>query len=365
MPPLAASLVLFSTLLHASWNLLAKHGSGAPALFPRVLLAIAIPGLLLGLLGEWRSCALLPEVWPFLLAAGAFQAAYFLGLTMGYRAGDLSLVYPLVRALPVLLVGVFDVLRGRVPGAAGWLGLVLVLGGCLLVAVPTRGRPAGALGPRGTAEAGQPARSKGLSRLAEGVRLVRRRLPGPTPATPAAPPRWHGAAIGWAAVAALGTVGYTVADKLAADAIAAAGRAGAGVAFRYGLWEFAITTAYFLPLLAVVDRIRGRRPQSRPAPSTTAPTAPTAPASEPGRWPVIVLIAALMYVTYALVLWAYQLSWQTSYVVALRQFSIVVGVVGGALLLGEAARALRIAGAMVIVGGVAAIVFAGGGTVIP
>ena len=350
MPPLAAGLVLFSTLLHASWNLLAKHGSGAPALFPRVLLAIAVPGLLLGLLGEWRGPVLLPEVWPFLLVTGAFQAAYYLGLTMGYRAGDLSLVYPLVRALPVLLVGVFDVLRGRAPGAVGWLGLVLVLGGCLLVAVPPRALGAEpAAGPRERPPGGRRPRFPG-------GRFARRGLAGQrSPA--AAAPRWHGAAIGWAVVAALGTVGYTVADKLAADAISAAGSAGAGAAFRYGFWEFAISTAYYLPLLAVVDRVRSRgRPSSGSAPGA-APASP--PARRAGRWPVIVLIAALMYVTYALVLWAFQLSWQTSYVVALRQFSIVVGVVGGTLLLGEAARTLRLTGAVVIVAGVAAITFSG------
>lgn len=319
MPPLAVSLVLFSTLLHASWNLLAKRGSSTPALFPRVLMAAAVPGLLIGLLGEWRGTSLLSATWPFLLVAGTFQAAYFLGLTMGYRSGDLSLVYPLVRALPVLLVSGFDVVRGQVPGAAGWLGLALVLGGCLLVA-----RPAGA-------------------RRAD--RSEQR-------------PRWHGAAIGWAALAALGTVGYTVADKLAADAIAAAGRAGGVAAFRYGLWEFTITAAYYLSSLTLWGRLR-RRPAMR---SATGAAAPSPFAAEPGRWPVTVLIATLMIVTYALVLWAYQMSWQTSYVVALRQFSIVVGVVGGALLLGEAARTARIAGAVVIVAGVAAITLAGGGS---
>ena len=341
MPPLAVSLVLFSTLLHASWNLLAKRGSGSPALFPRVLLTIAVPGLLFGLLGEWRGAALLPETWPFLAVTGAFQAAYYLGLTMGYRSGDLSLVYPLVRALPVLLVGVFDVLRGQVPGAAGWLGLALVLVGCLLVAAPTRTSRTPRTVADGTRnDASGQSRGTGLHPAPGGDRLAR---------------RWHGAVIGWAVIAALGTVGYTVADKLAADAISAAGLAGAGAAFRYGSWEFAVSTAYFLPLLALTDRIR-----PPPAPATSASPA-TPSARQPARRPAIVAIAVLMYVTYALVLWAFQLSWQTSYVVALRQFSIVAGVVGGALLLGEPARALRITGAMVIVAGVAVITFVGGG----
>lgn len=340
MPPLAVSLVLFSTLLHASWNLLAKRGSGTPGLFPRVLLVLAVPGVLVVLLTEWRGPALLADAWPFLLVAGAFQAAYFLGLTMGYRTGDLSLVYPLVRALPVLLVGVFDVLRGQVPGAAGSLGLLLVLVGCLLVAVPPR-----------THRADLPdtqARLGDRRKREESFRSAARQGP------PAAPNRrWHGAAIGWAVIAALGTVGYTVADKLAADALSAAGRAGAGAAFRYGLLEFTATTGWFLPLLAVVDRTRRRHRE--PLPTTRDASPPPVRL----RLPVTALIAALMYVTYALVLWSYQMSWQTSYVVALRQFSIVVGVAGGLLLLGEHARATRLTGAAVIVAGVAAITWAG------
>ena len=313
MPPFAVILVLLSTVLHASWNILAKRGSAAPDLFPRALAAVAIPGLAVGLLAEWRSAALLPHIWPLVLAAGACQAAYFLGLTLGYRAGDLSLVYPLVRALPVLLVGFFDVARGQPPGAAGWTGLLLVLGGCLLVALPA----------------------------------VRRRTGAGALPLPRADGMRQRAAVGWAALAALGTVGYTIFDKFAADAITATGAMGAAAAFRYGLWEFTICAACFLPLMSAVDRGSARR-QAPPQHSRAA-----------GRMHGV-LIATLMYVTYALVLWAYQLSWQTSYVVALRQFSIVLGVVVGALLLREAAPAQRIAGAVIITGGVAVLTAAGG-----
>ena len=313
MPPFAVSLVLISTLLHASWNILAKRGSAMPNLFPRVLLTVAIPGVVVGLLTEWRSAALLPHTWPFLLATGAFQAAYFLGLTLGYRAGDLSLVYPLVRALPVVLVGVFDLARGQPPDGAGWTGLLLVLGGCLLVALPAARQNIGA----------------GAARM------------------PQAAGSWPAAAIGWAALAALGTVGYTVFDKLAAEAITATGAMGAGGAFRYGLWEFTVCAAYYLPLMAIVNRGSARR-QAPSRPSRAAGLAQG------------VLIASLIYVTYALVLWAYQLSWQTSYVMALRQFSIVLGVVVGALLLREAVPATRIAGAAIIAGGIAVLTLAGG-----
>ena len=122
---------------------------------------------------------------------------------------------------------------------------------------------------------------------------------------------------------------------------------GAGAAFRYGLWEFTICAGCYLPLMAAVNRGRARRP--------AASRGALAAGILQG-----VIIAMLMYCTYALVLWAYQLSWQTSYVVALRQFSIVLGVVVGALLLREAAPATRVAGAVVIAGGVALLTLIGG-----
>jgi uncharacterized membrane protein len=58
------------------------------------------------------------------------------------------------------------------------------------------------------------------------------------------------------------------------------------------------------------------------------------------------------------VLWAYQLSWQTSYVVALRQFSVVLGVAAGAVIFKEAAQRARLTGAVVIAVGVATLAIA-------
>ena len=42
-----------------------------------------------------------------------------------------------------------------------------------------------------------------------------------------------------------------------------------------------------------------------------------------------------MYTGYSLIIWAYQMSQQTSYIVALRQFSIVITVIIGSLLFHE------------------------------
>jgi drug/metabolite transporter (DMT)-like permease len=62
---------------------------------------------------------------------------------------------------------------------------------------------------------------------------------------------------------------------------------------------------------------------------------------------------------YWLVLFAYQLSPYASYVLALRQLSIVIGAVAGTVLFHEPARGLRVGAALVILAGAACIALAG------
>ena len=305
MPTLVLVLVLGSTVLHAAWNLLVKAAGSRRHLFLHALLVIAVPGVAVALVAELGDTPILPTVWPLLIGASVCQAVYFLGLTAGYRSGEFTLVYPLARAIPVLLVGVFDVLRGRVPGLLGLAGLVAVFVGCVVVAIPAR----------------QEDRS------------------------------WAVAPIVWALVAALGTVGYSIFDALAAEAIARQLGHGVRFAFRYGLWELTLTTVLYTPMLLALNRIG--------ALSRTAAAQHASP-SRGAMWrgggaANTVLIAVLIYATYSIVLWAYQLSWQTSFVVALRQFSIVIGVVIGGAILREAAGRARVVGAVVIVAGVAAL----------
>ena len=50
-----------------------------------------------------------------LLASALFQGIYYVGLTRSYRSSDFTVVYPLARALPVLLLAVVDLMRDRMP----------------------------------------------------------------------------------------------------------------------------------------------------------------------------------------------------------------------------------------------------------
>ncbi len=78
---------------------------------------------------------------------------------------------------------------------------------------------------------------------------------------------------------------------------------------------------------------------------------------ESWKWPAV--MAALLFLAYTLVLIAYQYSTETSYVAAVRQFSLVIAVPIGAFYFKETAPALRILAALTITAGIVLIALGG------
>ena len=76
-------------------------------------------------------------LWGLLLGTGLCQAVYYVGLAGAYRRGDLSVAYPLVRALPVLLIALISMGLGKPFNLAGIMGILTVAGGCLLIPLPS------------------------------------------------------------------------------------------------------------------------------------------------------------------------------------------------------------------------------------
>jgi drug/metabolite transporter (DMT)-like permease len=134
--PLALALVLSSAFLHASWNLLAKRiARGAPFvwLFTGCSAVLLAPATLFVLFRDH------PRVgWPevaLISASATLHLGYLLALQRGYRAGDLSLVYPLARGTgPVLAILAAVVLFGERPGALALAGALLVVLGTFVLA---------------------------------------------------------------------------------------------------------------------------------------------------------------------------------------------------------------------------------------
>jgi len=132
---LALALVLSSAVLHATWNLIAKQvQAGTPFLFLAYVVgalayspfAIAVLVVAQPVLGWW--------VIAFVLMSIVLQTVYFGTLTAGYRAGDLSLVYPIARATGPLLatLGAIGVLGER-PTPLALAGALAILGGAVVL----------------------------------------------------------------------------------------------------------------------------------------------------------------------------------------------------------------------------------------
>ena len=134
MSATAILLITLSVFAHVGWNLLGKR---QPAVAFFFLATSASTLLLMPLL--WYHRALLPwippAVWALVGATGLFQAIYFSGLAGAYRHGDMSLAYPLLRALPVLLITAISFLlgRGHQITPVGLIGILTVAVGCLIL----------------------------------------------------------------------------------------------------------------------------------------------------------------------------------------------------------------------------------------
>lgn len=136
MSPLAVILILVSAFMHAGWNLFSKHNRPTASFF---LLSSLTGAVLLSPLAffcrEFMLRDFPPRVWLMLVATGFFMALYFAALAASYRAGDISVAYPLARSSPVIVVTVVTLLlgRGHQVSAMCVSGIVLVVAGCFLI----------------------------------------------------------------------------------------------------------------------------------------------------------------------------------------------------------------------------------------
>jgi uncharacterized membrane protein len=135
MTPFAIALVTVSAFIHAFWNLLGKRQNPSVAFFfvASVFAAICFSPLLL----VYRNTfALIPErVWIWLGLTALFEVIYYIGLAGAYRHGDMSVAYPLARAIPVILVAIITTMLGvgKPLSLMGGLGILAVAIGCLLL----------------------------------------------------------------------------------------------------------------------------------------------------------------------------------------------------------------------------------------
>jgi drug/metabolite transporter (DMT)-like permease len=140
MPLIAIALVTAAAVIHAFWNLLGKRQNPSAAFF--LIAALAAVVVLFPLVIRGRSTlTLIPAAtWALIAASSVFEALYYSALAGAYRNGDMSLAYPLARALPTLFITATTVALGigKPITPLGLAGIALVAAGCLVLPIKDR-----------------------------------------------------------------------------------------------------------------------------------------------------------------------------------------------------------------------------------
>lgn len=136
---IAAILIITSAFMHAGWNFVSKRRNPSLAFF---LIAAASGSLVMSpflLINRQVLPYITPTTWGLIALTGMAQAIYLFGLAGAYKRGDISLAYPLARALPVLMVAAVSLLwgNGGQIGTIGLIGMVLITIGCIMLPFPS------------------------------------------------------------------------------------------------------------------------------------------------------------------------------------------------------------------------------------
>jgi drug/metabolite transporter (DMT)-like permease len=141
MTAFALALVLSAAFIHASWNFLAKRAGEGGAAF--VWLFAALSSLFYAPLAIfiylWQKPSIGSLQLVFMVGSALIHLAYFLILQRGYRAGDLSLVYPLARGTgPTISAFAAILVLGERPTPLAIAGALLVAAGVFFLAGTAR-----------------------------------------------------------------------------------------------------------------------------------------------------------------------------------------------------------------------------------
>ena len=289
-------LVFGSVFLHAGWNFLSKKKIPSLAFYGLMSSTSALLWLPFFFCSGLISAGLPPVFWLIWLGSVGFEFLYISGLAHAYRTDDISLVYPLARALPVIMTALITLGfgYGRPPGMVALTGMVILSVGCVLMP---------------------------LMRWNQ-FRLASYRSP----------------ALKFIVAAAAGTTGYTILDSLALKVIYRS--------LEHPGWLdscaylFLIEAGLAASLLTATAAIPAERGEFRKL-------------FLKSKSPVFSgLFASTAYI---LILFAMERVSNVSYIQAFRQMSLPLGVLAGIFLLHEKPGKPRLAGIALVITGLAVI----------
>jgi len=135
MSLIAAVLLTISAFTHAGWNFLGKKSNPSIAFF-LVANTAGVLFLLPVIPYYWGRIAFVPlRVWAYLIVAGLFLTVYMGALAESYKNIDMSIAYPLIRSIPVIVVMCITIFMGRhrEVNICFFPGILLAVAGCLLL----------------------------------------------------------------------------------------------------------------------------------------------------------------------------------------------------------------------------------------
>ncbi len=133
----ALFLVVIAAALHASWNLISKQAAvaGASFVFAYRLCSTIVYAPWVAYIFWNDGMAWSWLVVAFIAMSSVLHLGYSICLLRGYRAAELSVVYPVARGTGPLLASIGAFLwLSEVPSLSGALGICSVVGGILLIA---------------------------------------------------------------------------------------------------------------------------------------------------------------------------------------------------------------------------------------
>lgn len=292
MSLIAFALIFLSVFLHVAWNMISKSTKPSMAFYALMSATAAVIWFPFFLLSDIHLAELPWKFHALLFASVTGEVLYVLGLARAYRWSDISLVYPVVRALPVLMIAAVTIIfgLGKAPGKIALSGMVLITAGCFLMPL------------------------KKFSDFS--------------------PKRYFSSVIGFILLGAIGTTMYTIFDSSALKIVReAAGRISIPDTLGYlFLIEFGLTAG---ELLVVAGNRMERALFKKMFCRTLYP----------------VMAGMCSSTAYALVLLAMGYVTNVSYIQAFRQMSLPIGFFAGMLILKEKGTVPKALGMLLILAG--------------
>lgn len=140
MSALALLLVLTAALVHATWNYFLKKANATRPFWWLVYIITAIitvPALFLYDPDSLKNIT--PIGWLVIALSAPIHVFYGQVLQIGYKKSDYSIVYPTARGTgPLITVLSAVLILGDWPSFWGWIGIILILGAIVLLAMPQK-----------------------------------------------------------------------------------------------------------------------------------------------------------------------------------------------------------------------------------